>query len=97
MRVSVRINILGDVFDTDAEDTVLFALQRYAQARGLPLYGFTRFCWNTSCRQCVVKLQMGNVSCSDFACQAPVSDDLQVDSLPQVLNWKRTLLSKSKR
>ena len=74
---------------------MLFALQRYAQARKLPVYGFTRFCWNTSCRQCVVKLQNGNDTCRDYACQTPVSEDLQVLSLPRVLNWKEPILKKS--
>ena len=96
MRATVRIKILDDVFETDAEDTVLFALQRYAQARDLPVYGFTRFCWNSNCRQCVVKLQTKDGACSDFACQAPVTEEMRVLSLPRVLNWKRQILAKIK-
>jgi hypothetical protein len=87
MRSTVHIRILDDIFETDAEDTVLFALQRYAQERNLPTYGFTRFCWNTSCRQCVVKLRQDDIGCRDFACQAPVEDGLQVQSVPRVLHW----------
>lgn len=96
MRSTVRIRILDDDFETDAEDTVLFALQRYAQARDLPVYGFTRFCWNTNCRQCVVKIQKDGECSRDFACQAPVSEDLQVQSLPRVLNWEPKLHPKTK-
>jgi len=97
MRDKVRIKVLEDSFETDAEDTVLFALQRYAQARDLPLYGFTRFCWNSSCGQCIVKLQSEGVRYGDLACQTPVTEDLQVLSLPRVLNWARYLLTRTKR
>ena len=96
MRPKVRIKILDDEFETDAEDTVLFALQRYGQARNLPLYGFTRFCWNSSCRQCVVKLQSDELIYRDFACQTPVTEDLHILSLPRVLHWVSQLLGKTK-
>jgi succinate dehydrogenase/fumarate reductase-like Fe-S protein len=87
MQSTVRIKIINDAFDADAEDTILFALQRYAQAKGLPVYGFTRFCWNASCGQCVLKMRSGGVTCRDFACQTPVEEDMELLSLPEVLHW----------
>jgi hypothetical protein len=89
MRSTVHIRILEDLFETDADDTLLFALQRYARKFGLPTYGFTRFCWNSSCHQCVVKLHSNGVGYRDHACQAPVEEGLQVQSVPRVLHWRR--------
>lgn len=93
MQARIRIKILNEVFETDAEDTILFALQRYAQAQGLPTYGFTRFCWNASCGQCVLEMQSGDVRCRDFACQTPVEADMQIRSIPDVLAWREKLES----
>ena len=87
MQSRIRIKILNDVFETDAEDTILLALQRYAQAQGLPTYGFSRFCWNASCGQCVLKMQSAGVACEDFACQTPVEPGLEIRSVPEVLRW----------
>jgi len=97
MRDPVLIQILDDVFEADSEETVLFALQRYAQERNLPTFGFTRFCWNTSCHQCIVRLRTQVGTARDHACQAPVEPGLCVESVPRVLHWPTRTKSHSQK
>ena len=91
MTDKVRIRILDDEFEAPAEDTILRALQLYGLARRLPQYGFARFCWNASCKQCILEFECEGARRRDFACQTEVSDGLHVRTLPQVLLWKRLL------
>jgi predicted molibdopterin-dependent oxidoreductase YjgC len=83
----VRIRILDDTFEAQAQDSILRALQMYGLERNLPAYGFTRFCWNARCKQCILDFDCDGRSQRDFACQTEVQEGLQVKSLPEVLMW----------
>ena len=85
----VRIEIRGEPFEARADDSILRALQEYGIACQLPDYGFTRFCWNASCGQCVLMFDRGDGVESGFACQTQVCAGLRIISLPAVLCWKR--------
>jgi hypothetical protein len=87
----VRIRILDDWFETQGQDSILRALQMYGLHRNLPAYGFTRFCWNAKCKQCILEFACDGTTQRDFACQTEVRDDLEVRSLPEVLMWRQKL------
>ena len=89
MARKVRIEIRGEPFEASADDSILRALQEYGIARNLPAYGFTRFCWNTSCEECVLTFDRGDGAETYFACETPTCAGLQILSLPEALHWKR--------
>lgn len=89
MARKIRIHIRTEPFEATADDSILRALQEYGIAHELPAYGFTRFCWNASCEQCILTFDRGDGVETNFACQTPICDGLQVFSLPEVLHWKR--------
>jgi hypothetical protein len=89
----LRIRILDDCIEVPAGDSILRALQVYAVARRLPTYGFGRFCWNGKCQQCILQFTCDGVRDRDFACQTEVRDDMQVNTLPDVLRWKHKINS----
>ena len=91
MSERIRIRILEDEFEVQPGGSLLHALQLYGLARDLPAYGFTRFCWNAKCKQCILELTCQGFTSHDFACQTDVSDGLEVHTLPQVLMWKPKL------
>jgi hypothetical protein len=91
---NVCIRILEDTFEVAPEDSVLRALQLYGLDRQLPAYGFARFCWNASCKQCVFKYVCDGKTTSDLACQTDVRPGLHVKSVPSVLMWTRRLIGK---
>jgi len=85
----VRIRILDDDFEAQSEDSLLRALQLYGTARQLPPYGFARFCWNGSCKQCWLELECQGGTESVMACQTDACEGQQLKSLPSVLMWNR--------
>lgn len=87
----VRIQVLGDEFEVPAGDSLLRALQLYGIERGLPPHGFSRFCWNSSCKQCFLEWSCGGRRDRDYACQTEVRDGLAVESLPKVLAWGKKI------
>jgi hypothetical protein len=91
---TVRIRILGEWFEAQGQDSILRALQMFGVARNLPQYGFTRFCWNARCKQCILDFACDGQARRDFACQTEVRDGLQVNSLPEVLMWRSKLPSR---
>ena len=92
MSTALRIRILDDEIEVPAGDSILRALQIYSIARRLPAYGFTRFCWNAKCQQCVLEFVCSNSSRRrDYACQTEAVDGMQILTLPAVLNWKNRL------
>jgi len=91
----VRIRILDDTFEVQSEDSLLRALQEYGTARQLPPYGFARFCWNGSCKQCWLEVECDGANERAMACQTDVRDGLQVKSVPSVLMWGRKPATKS--
>ena len=95
MGKKVRIRILDEEFDAPAEDSILRALQLFGIARRLPAYGFGRFCWNASCKQCIVEYERDGIRTRDFACQTSVGDGMRVRSVPHVLLWKNLLKIKN--
>ena len=88
MARKILIRILADVFEADAEESVLRALQMFGIARKLPSYGFTRFCWNAKCKQCILEYVCNGQRTKDFACQTQVEPGMQICTLPKVLMWK---------
>ncbi len=88
MSRKLRIRILEDPFELPDGGSLLHALQLYGVARDLPDYGFTRFCWNAKCKQCVLELTCDGRTRRDFACQTDTCDGLEVHTLPEVLMWK---------
>jgi len=88
---SIRVHILDDVIEVQPGDSILRTLQQYGVARGLPAYGFTRFCWNAKCKQCILDFSYDGVRNNDFACQTEARDGTRVHSLPEVLRWKKKL------
>jgi NADH dehydrogenase/NADH:ubiquinone oxidoreductase subunit G len=84
----VRIRILDDTIEVPPGDSILRALQIYGILRKLPAYGFTRFCWNAKCKQCILRFSCDGVRERDFACQTEARDGMQVHTLPDVLKWK---------
>ena len=88
MARKVRIRVLADSFAATADDSILRALQEYGIARNLPSYGFTRFCWNASCEQCILSFDRGAGSERDFACLTSVCEGMEIHSLPAVLYWR---------
>lgn len=95
MAGKIRIRILADEFAAAAEDSILRALQLFGIERRLPDYGFTRFCWNAKCKQCLVDFTCDGERRRDFACQTEVRPGLQVHSLPEVLMWSSKVKSES--
>lgn len=91
----VRIRILADEFEATGEDSVLRALQLFGIERRLPDYGFTRFCWNAKCQQCILEFTCDGTRQRDFACQTEVRPDLQVHTLPEVLKWSSKVKSET--
>lgn len=90
-----RIRILDEIFEAHAEDSLLRALQMFGLARNLPAYGFTRFCWNAKCKQCILEYVCNGQRTRDFACQTQVQPDMQVCTLPDVLMWKSKVKSEA--
>ena len=90
-----NIRILDEIFEATAEDSLLRALQMFGLARKLPDYGFTRFCWNAKCKQCILEYACEGRRTKDFACQTPVQPDLQICTLPEVLMWKSKVRSEA--
>ncbi len=90
MARKLRIRVLDKTFAAAADDSILRALQQYGLERGLPAYGFTRFCWNASCTECILSFDRGQGVEVDFACQTAVCEGMQILDLPTVLHWKRT-------
>lgn len=88
---TVRIQILDDPFETRCGGSILQALQEYGIARDLPGYGFTRFCWNASCEQCVLTFERGEGREVDYACQTTTCAGMRLHTLPDVLHWGRLL------
>ena len=84
----VRVRILDDTIEIPAGDSILRALQIYATLRKLPAYGFTRFCWNAKCQQCILVYSCNGVRERDYACQTEACDGTRVHTLPEVLKWK---------
>lgn len=95
MPKKIPIRVLGDEFEVVSEDSILRALQLYGYERGLPSYGFSRFCWNASCKQCVLRFECDGVRQNDFACQTDVRENMRILSVPQVLMWKNKLKVRS--
>jgi hypothetical protein len=91
MSSTLRIRILDDEIEVPAGDSILRALQIYALARKLPAYGFTRFCWNARCQQCVLVYRSEDETRCDNACQTEARDGMQVLTLPDVLKWRSKL------
>ena len=89
MARNVRIEILGDSFEVREGDSILHALQEYGIARNLPAYGFTRFCWNASCEQCVLTFERGAGHEVDYACLTTTCAGMRILTLPDVLYWKQ--------
>jgi len=85
----VPIRILDDAWEASAEDSLLRALQMYGVDRRLPAYGFTRFCWNAKCQQCILEFVCEGAHQKDYACQTEVQPGLQICTLPDVLMWKK--------
>ena len=85
----VRIRILDDNFDAQSEDSLLRTLQLYCAARQLPPYGFARFCWNGSCKQCWLDLECNGATDRAMACQTDVCEGQELKSVPSVLMWSR--------
>jgi len=94
MSGTLKIQILDDVVEVPAGDSILRALQIYGIVRGLPAYGFTRFCWNAKCQQCILEYSCGAGRDIDYACQTEARDGMQIHSLPEVLNWTQKLTPK---
>ena len=69
---TVHIRILDEWFEAQGQDSILRALQMFGVARNLPQYGFTRFCWNARCKQCILDFACDGQVRRDFACQTPV-------------------------
>ena len=95
MAKKIPIQVLGDEFEAAADDSILRALQLYGYERGLPSYGFSRFCWNASCKQCVLRFECDGTRQSDFACQTDVKEGMRILTLPQVLMWKHKIKERS--
>lgn len=91
----IRIRILGDEIEIEPGDSILRALQQYGIARDLPLYGFTRFCWNHKCKQCYLSYSVDGQRDCGFACQTEAVDGTCVHTLPKVLMWKKLLRLKT--
>jgi predicted molibdopterin-dependent oxidoreductase YjgC len=91
MAGKIRIRILDDTIEIEPGDSILRALQEYGIARGLPRYGFARFCWNHSCKHCYLEFSVDGVRDADFACQTEAVDGTCVHTLPRVLMWKNRL------
>src|SRR5262249_11762591 len=95
--IRIRIRILEDDFEVEPGDSILRALQQYGVERDLPAYGFTRFCWNAKCRQCVLVFSCRGQHQRDFACQTEVREGIEIHTLPRVLMWKNKLAVRSGR
>jgi hypothetical protein len=93
--VKIPIRILDQAFEVQAEDSLLRALQMFGVARNMPDYGFTRFCWNAKCKQCILEYVCDGQPATDFACQTQCRPDMQVRTLPHVLMWKLKVKSEA--
>ena len=93
MQRTLRIQILDEEFEADAEDSLLRALQFYGIRRDLPDHDFKSFCWNADCHQCLVEIECQGVRGLRFACQTSPLPGMAIRSIPGILRWDRKLKS----